>query len=266
MKLLFESWRKYINEEILNEAPPLGDFGYFKGPSSRERSARPGSGYLQSQDEEGKYKEAVVKFFEDTKDKWYIVFVKEEESIPRFGPVPTTDKSYPELEKLKDEGNWDPEGKYIIANFINFSGDEEGPEWQVVHDLLGHTIDRRGSMWKLQRIYFDWLSEKYSLHPRIMSKKFAAIYMILHDCLPDQFKITDRDQPGDDFKNDVYGAIFLENGPMEEKIKELPDEIKANETTVAKEEVEFVLEEMTVLIEDYKEMIPRGKFFSFDPF
>ena len=266
MKILFENWRKYVNEEVLNEAPPLGDFGYFKGSSSSKSRARTGAGYEDSQDEEGKYKEAVIKFFEDTKDKWYIVFMKKESSLPQYGPIPKGHRGYAELEKIKEEGNWDPKGKYIVANYSNFPSDEDGPSWQIVHDLLGHTIERRGSEWKIRSSYKEWLAEKdISPHPQYLSRYLAGVYLILHDCLPDQFKIT-PEKSNDDFKNDIYGAIFLENGPMKEKIEELPDKIESNEITVSKESVKVVLDIIVEVIEDFKLLIPRGRFFSFDPF
>ena len=75
MKLLLESWRKYVTEELLNEVP-LADFGYddYEYPATDDRKRGPSVGYEKSKDPG--YKEKAIKFFDKTKDLWYIVFLK----------------------------------------------------------------------------------------------------------------------------------------------------------------------------------------------
>jgi len=79
MKLLLERWRKYVKESLLNEVP-LADFGYDdydypkydNDPNDPRRG--PSVGYKQSTGPA--YKDQAIKFFDQTKDLCYIVFLK----------------------------------------------------------------------------------------------------------------------------------------------------------------------------------------------
>ncbi len=111
MKLLLENWRRYVKENLLNEVP-LADFGYddydYPQYDNDPNDPRRGSsvGYEKSTDPA--YKEKAIKFFDKTKDLWYIVFLKTTFEAPlSFEKIEEGDEDglYERIKQMQKDNN-----------------------------------------------------------------------------------------------------------------------------------------------------------------
>ena len=241
MKLLLESWRKYVTEELLNEVP-LADFGYddYDYPKydndSNDPRRGPSVGYVKSKDPG--YKEKAIKFFDKTKDLWYIVFLKTTFEAPvSFEKIEEGDEDglYERLKQMQKDNNWDPNGKYIVVSFPPYDDDAALAKWQIVHDVIGHTIDEFH-----QRSYnASW--QKLAYYPG-----FKRALNTVHEALPKEMQISIRNK--NDQAPDVYAAIFLGKPPAIEKIPK--NGLR-------------VFEAFKKVVADFKDQIKEGEFWYF---
>jgi len=239
MKLILERWRQYVNEELLNEVP-LEDFGYVNrglgSKSSRERSS---VGYEKSKDPA--YKDKVVKFFDKTRDPWYIIFLKTTPELPKnFEKIGEDDESgiFKKIKQMQKENNWNPNGKYIVVSFPPFGDiDESSPAWQIVHDIIGHTIETKNSsrIRRIQEIPYDKDEDKY---PDSLNAIWSS--------LPAEMQISEMDE-GDRIP-DILGAIFLGKAPAIEDIQE---------------DAQWLFKEFIDIVNSFKNQIKEGEFWYF---
>lgn len=237
MKLLLERWRKYVKESLLNEVP-LADFGYddYDYPETDlwgdvERRG-PSVGYIKSKDPA--YKDQAIKFFDQTKDLWYVVFLKTTfESPYNFEKIEEGDEDglYKRIKQMQIDNNWDPKGKYIVVSFPPFKDDDEStPAWQIAHDIIGHTIE--STMRGGARIKSEWG----------YSKSLDTIW----GSLPKEMQISTMNKK--DRLPDVFAAIFLGKAPA---IEEIP------------EDAQWLFRALTDTVEDSKDQIKEGEFWYF---
>ena len=259
-----------LAESQLNEAPPLGGFGYFDTP---RKGGKPAIGAVSSK-ADPEYKPKVAEFFDKTRDHWYIVFPQD---ISRLGGSFRDTKTGPlDLPKnhifmrwLRNQ-NWDPEGKYMVVLSSPLALDFDAPRWQIVHDIIGHALGMEEGVNKVQEDYIT----KFRLDGKSdadMGNRFTNVVALLQSYLPDMFKMSGRYVPGrtpeevakygldtEDIETDVLGAMFLDKGPDLSKID-------WDSIPFSKDEVLFVANELQKEVDDFKESIPKGEPFVFRP-
>ena len=241
MKLILEKWRQYLNEEILNEVP-LADFGYdheLRSKVSISGRRSPSVGYEQSQDPT--YKDKVVKFFDKTNDLWYIIFLKTTPSPSKIEKISEGDKDglYEIIKQMQEKNNWSPNGKYIVVSFPPMSDDMSSPDWQIVHDVIGHTIERYH-----HRHYGTW-------YKVIHNPDYKRALGDVHSALPKEMQIataTEGSLDDEDRGPDIYAAIFLGKAPA---IEDIP------------EDSQWLFRAFQEVIDDFRDKIKEGEFWSF---
>jgi hypothetical protein len=244
MKLILERWRQYVNEELLNEVP-LEDFGYvdrdYPKYDNDSNDPRRGSsvGYKLSTDPA--YKDQAIKFFDQTKDLWYIVFLKTTFDSPyNFKKIEEGDEEglYEIVKQMQKDNNWNPNGKYIVVSFPPFGDiDESSPAWQIVHDIIGHTIETKNSsrIRTIQELPDDEDEDKY---PDSLNAIWSS--------LPAEMQISEMDE-GDRIP-DILGAIFLGKAPAIEDIQE---------------DAQWLFKEFIDIVDSFKSQIKEGEFWYF---
>jgi len=243
MKLLLENWRRYVKENLLNEVP-LADFGYddydYPQYDNDPNDPRRGSsvGYEKSKDPG--YKEKAIKFFDKTKDLWYIVFLKTTFEAPlSFEKIEEGDEDglYERIKQMQKDNNWSPNGKYIVVSFPPLGDDDESlPKWQIVHDIIGHTIEEYH-----RKQYDRWQKVAYS-------PQYKRSLIAVHNALPKEMKIASAGQLGEDRGPDIYAAIFLGKGPA---IEDVP------------EHAQWLFKDFTEVVDDFNREIKEGEFWYF---
>ena len=247
MKLLREYVRGLLaeakssrDEGLLSEVP-LADFGYDDYDYPEYETAiedprrEPSVGYEQSQDPA--YKDEVVKFFDKTKDPWYIIFLKTTLRLPKkFEKIDEDDESgiFRRIKRMQKDKSWDPNGKYIVVSFPSFSGDMSSPDWQIVHDVIGHTIEEYH-----RKSYGSW-------HKLVYSPGFQRALNTVHEALPKEMRISTKNEK--DRGPDVFAAIFLGKAPAMEKLPK---------------DGQHVLKVFQGVVDDFKDEIKEGEFWSF---
>lgn len=153
MKLLFENWRRYINEarprpQVPNVLHDIGGYGgdvthrpYDDEKMRRDRQ-RSTVGYGLSDDDVAKIKTKM----EDTPQDWMIIAAKNIGAVEDFNPQDR--KTFLEwfdrwikkwLEEKKEPENFLDNTIFLVIQSPHLKGDEKGPEW-FIHDL-GHSIN-----------------------------------------------------------------------------------------------------------------------------
>ena len=238
MKLLLENWRRYVKENLLNEVP-LADFGYddYEYPATDDRKRGPSVGYEKSKSPG--YKEEAIKFFDKTKDLWYIVFLKTTlwgttgfEKIEPGDP----DGLFERIQQMQIDNNWDPRGKYIVVSFPRLYDDMSLPKWQIVHDIIGHTIEEYH-----RKQYGSWQEVAYN-------PQYKRSLIAVHNALPKEMKIASAGQLGEDRGPDIYAAIFLGKGPA---IEDVP------------EHAQWLFKDFTEVVNAFNDKIKEGEFWQF---
>ena len=242
MKIILERWRQYVNEELLNEVP-LEDFGYVdRGLGSKSSRESSSVGYEKSQDPA--YKDKVVKFFDKTRDPWYIIFLKTTPDLPKnFEKIGEDGESgiFKKIKQMQEENNWNPNGKYIVVSFRSFSGDMSSPDWQIVHDVIGHTIEEYH-----RHSYGTWHKVRYN-------RDYKRALRDVHSALPKEMQIAaapevELDPTGEDRGPDIYAAIFFGKGPAIEQVPEYS---------------QWLLKALQEVVDNFKDKIKEGEFWSF---
>ena len=208
MKLILEKWRKYVSEEVLNEVP-LEDFGHVPGRDRHQKVQSKSIGYDQSRDEE--YKKKAIEIFSKTDEPWYIIFL-EDTSIR----ILQTRDAVEELIKNKIKNKeWKPNGHFLVVRSVAYQGDSKKVEWQIAHDIIGHSIisDNYGSLlaWGTQ---FSFKNDNM-VHPGLDPKDLITVVAptLLYIALPRKFRIA-MDTNERDVLPDILAAIFFKELDM----------------------------------------------------
>ena len=138
---------------------------------------------------------------------------------------------------MQKENNWKPNGKYIVVSFPSFSGDMSSPDWQIVHDVIGHTIE------EYHRHYGTW-------HKMVYNNDYKRALGDVHSALPKEMQIaTTTDAVDDEDRGpDIYAAIFLGKGPAIEQVPE---------------DSQWLLKALQEVVGNFKDKIKEGEFWSF---
>jgi hypothetical protein len=194
MKITESQLRRIIREEILGEGP----FDEFITPSEppvtpsyADYKAHPSIAHpsRRSKDERykgEKYTDIVKDLMRNTKDNWVIITPADVRDRYRLG----TDEFNEWLSSERKRRR--PGTIFAFAASMPMSGDDLAPQWAVVHDLFGHTLDE---FW--QR-HGGRRREKAISEPAIVSQ--------LHSVLPIKHRMS---YESGDMMPDVLAGILL---------------------------------------------------------
>ena len=227
--------RNIIRRELLREGP-FDDFispsdppvtpSYKKQPDYKQYPsiAHPLTRSKEQKYEGEKYIDVVKDLMRNTKDNWVIITPNDVRDRARLG----TDEFN---EWLRSEKLRRPDRIFAFAASMPLPGDENAPQWAVVHDLLGHTLDE---FW--QR-HGGRRREKAISEPAIISQ--------LHSVLPTKYRMSY--DPGD-MTSDVLAGILLGalkyDHAREVVAKKFQDEHSADEITEALELVDHMFRDV----------------------
>ena len=197
-----------IREQILSETP-LMDIIPFKNKRDNlqwTNSNAPSIGYNLPSKLKGTEKEKRNQFTDsakvrlaDSKDNWYIIVLKDI-SGGRESTLAVINS--PEFVQWVNSLKIPERSKIIVPAQSSVKGDYRAPEWQIVHDIIGHTIYRyyRHNIKNNLEIedheeIFNLFEDSYNEHKNITWSS-----------LPDEFKISKRNH--EDRLPDILAAVF----------------------------------------------------------
>ena len=137
---------------------------------------------------------------------------------------------------MQADNNWDPRGKYIVVSFPRLYDDMSLPKWQIVHDIIGHTIEEYH-----RKQYGSWQEVAYN-------PQYKRSLIAVHNALPKEMKIASAGQLGEDRGPDIYAAIFLGKGPA---IEDVP------------EHAQWLFKDFTEVVDAFNDKIKEGEFWQF---
>ena len=141
----------------------------------------------------------------------------------------------PDFKQWISSLNIPKKSKILVVGRSSYSGDFLAPEWQIVHDIIGHTIDS----------YY------------IPDIKFFKGYQHLHGevtwtTLPDEFKIAKSGI--DDRLPDIFAAIFA-NKFDKQKAVEAYEKLEIFYMPM----VEKSIDALYAIVDSFKESVPYDK-------
>jgi hypothetical protein len=220
MKKLFESWRRYVGEGILQEVP-LEGFGKY-GDEGDEKF----KSIAYDQVDDPDYVKRSVALFEKVPDPFYIIVVDNVGQAGRGLPPKLPEiKNWVEQKMCPESGEgpddcWRRDAKFLVVGHHSLSDDYEGPEWQLVHDVIGHSA--QDSVYRnLEKVpvtsggYDNWWAtkflSKYYKEKDVAHRELQGIMMeefpkAIHQALPEHLRLGETE---DDLLPDILGAIFV---------------------------------------------------------
>ena len=248
--------RSLVKEMILSETP-LMDIYPYKGGSVPNDPTAPSIGYKIPKRIKGSESERRKKFTDeakvllaDSKDRWYIIVLKNAASL--FSNTNHAER----IVNSKEFDSWIkslniPKGsKIIIPNDINVGGDNLDSKWQIVHDVIGHSITRKallrsGASGELNKEYLSW--------------RYFPEEIFLH-AISDEFKISNVER---DRYPDIFAAIFANK--FDKKIAEEKLSDYLSSFTLSKQDPLYgmtakqIIDAMYRNVEDFVKSIPFDK-------
>jgi hypothetical protein len=246
MKLTKAQLRKIVQANLLET--PLMDILPFKNkwnPNSTDSVASSVGYRLPSrmkgteQEKRKNFTNAAKVYLADSEDNWYIVVLK---NVGYYDYDPANTIKSPEFLQWMSSLNIPKGSKILIPGQSNLKGDYRAPEWQIVHDIIGHTIES----------YYteNILSSQIQSSVQAKISKFFRGYPILHQyktwtTLPDEFKIA-KSEP-DDRLPDIFAAIFANKFDRQKAVSLLNS---------AEAPGEDLCDALYSLVEEWKKSIP----------
>jgi hypothetical protein len=199
--------RLLIRETLLSETP-LMDVIPYKGGEPEEGifpfKTSPTVGYKLPSKLKGTEKEKRKQFADaakvllaDSEDNWYIVVLKHAVIQGKGLNISKNVINSPDFKSWINSLRIPKGSKIIVPVTPNYEGDYLAPEWQIVHDIIGHTIN--SAYWDNTKEFRSGLEQVYDFWSRIDSS-------IVWEELPQEFKISGRNP--EDRDPDIFAAIF----------------------------------------------------------
>ena len=188
MKITESKLRQIIREEILDEAPLVGD-GIYRYKVGHDYTSKmgfqaysPSVGYKPSEDPEWRDKARVL--MRNTAENWAIVTLS---AADAYGVYASNDNNWKQFNQWIREQNIPKGTRIIVVGSPIFPDDYDSVAWAVGHDIFGHTLN------ELMLIILG------SEPPR-------HIIRMIHEALPEVARLSTDSK---DFLPDIYAAIFL---------------------------------------------------------
>jgi hypothetical protein len=242
-----------IREQILSETP-LMDIIPFKNKRDNSPWADPSApsiGYNLPSKLRGTEKEKRKQFTDaakvllaDSEDNWYIIVLK---NISGNWGSASKVINNSEFDEWVNSLKIPRRSKIIVPAQVNMTRDYLAPEWQIVHDIIGHTI---------YEYYATNMRKSFSSERDPENSKIFDLfenYQSLHELmtwttLPDEFKISKRNK--EDRMPDIFAAIFANKFDKQKAISLLNS---------ADEQGEALCNALYKIVEKWKASIPYDK-------
>lgn len=194
MRITEGQLRRIIREELLSEVPLIDIIpsDISQNPPHRRRASIAHTSARSHDDKyaDEKYVEIAKGLMRTARDNWVII-------TPNDVSDRTTIHTDDFLAWLNRNRDQHPPGTiFAYASAASFPNDERTPDWNIVHDLFGHTLEMT---WKRQ------VAPGPTGGPGFVPG--SAIAAKLHRKLPRRYRISSNDQ---DMLPDVLAAILLE--------------------------------------------------------
>lgn len=253
MKLTKAELRKIVRENLLET--PLMDILPFKNKweySVDDLDIGPSIGYNLPSKLKGTEKERRKQFADsakvllaDSEDNWYIIVLKNVGGNPN-SMSKVVDS--PEFVQWMSSLNIPKGSKILVPGQTSMSGDFRAPEWQIVHDIIGHSIYDH---------YMNEIQKKSDVKVNAdiinnFDDHFSEHVKITWTSLPDEFKIAKRDFI--DRLPDIFAAIFA-NKFDKQKAVEAYKKLDIFYMPM----VEKSIDALYAIVESFKESVPYDK-------
>ena len=250
MKLTKAQLKKLVRANLLET--PLMDILPFKNKweySVDDLDIGPSIGYNLPSKLKGTEKERRKQFADsakvllaDSEDNWYIIVLKNVGGNPNSMSKVVNS---PEFVQWMSSLNIPKGSKILVPGQTRMPGDFRAPEWQIVHDIIGHSI-------------YGYLIE-FRKSPDLKDQEivnyfndFAEQSNVAWKSLPDEFKIAKRNI--DDRLPDILAAIFA-NKFDREKVVEAYKKLDI----FYMPDVEKGIDTLYTIVDSFKESVPYDK-------
>jgi hypothetical protein len=253
MKLTKAQLRKIVRTNL--SETPLMDILPFKNKwdySIDDLDIGPSIGYRMASKLKGPEKERRKQFTDaakvllaDSEDNWYIIVLKSVGGNPN-SMSKVVDS--PEFVQWMSSLNIPKGSKILVPAQTRMTGDFLAPEWQIVHDIIGHSIYdhymneiQKNSKVKVNADIVNDFDDYFSEHTKITWTS-----------LPDEFKIAKRDVI--DRLPDIFAAIFA-NKFDKQKAVEAYEKLEIFYMPM----VEKSIDALYKIVDSFKESVPYDK-------
>jgi hypothetical protein len=249
MKLTKAQLRKIVRTNLLET--PLMDIIPFKNKRIRNEftSSTPSIGYKlpsvmkgTEQEKRNQFTDAAKILLADSEDNWYIVVLK---NVGYYKYDPSNIIKSPEFLQWMSSLNIPKGSKILIPGQSNLKGDYRTPEWQIVHDIIGHTIYK----YYRKEIKTNFEIEGHEEIFNLFEDAYEEHKNITWQSLPDEFKISKRNP--DDRLPDILAAVFA-NKFDRQKAVEMYEKLNIFNMT----NVNNSLDALYKIVESWKKSIP----------
>ena len=185
----------------------------------------------------------------DSYDNWYVIVLRD------AGDAESEEESYvhnvvesDEFKKWISSLNIPKGSKIIIPSSNRILFDYLAPEWQIVHDIIGHSILKH---------------QKFKLWYELSSIDDCSLFHreVVWETLPDEFKISKRNKQ--DRLPDIFAAIFANKFDKQKAILAIEDSkqkyAKYVTCTFTKRSTEEIVDDLEKAVHKFVSSIPFDK-------
>ncbi len=211
MKLLFENWKKYLNEGPL-------DFGEYS--SSDSGPARNPSIAHKLSAKRPTFVEDIKQIMSKTKDNWVIVTVDDVSNIEQLVEAP-------QFKEWLKSRKYPTDSKVLVVGSKPDPDDDESPDW-ILHDIIGHSSGR---------IYLDKAGYPNGAGHWVQEKKYRKnLILKVHNYLSKKGASVSKANQPFDMVYDIFASLII-GDISENEIMQLAE--TPEEQSLAKEIIEF---------------------------
>ena len=249
--------RALIREQILSETPLMDIIPYKAGKPEGNFSSKtsPSIGYRLPSKLKGTEKEKRKQFTDaakvllaDSEDNWYIIVIKHAVLKSKGYTMSEDTINSPDFKSWISSLRIPKGSKIIVPINASYEGDYLGPEWQIVHDIIGHTIS---AYWDGNKEFRSGLAQVYDFWTRLDES-------IVWNTLPEEFKISKRNK--EDRMPDIYAAVFANKLDKQAAAKAIDERLQYAERE-NKEKISGtdIINCLVEIVERWKKTIPYDK-------
>ena len=194
------------------------------------------------QEKRKQFTDAAKVLLADSEENWYIIVLK---NISGNWRSASKIINSPEFNEWMSSLNIPKGSKIIIPGQSSATGDYRAPEWQIAHDIIGHTIYRHYR----ENIKNNLKIEGHEEISNLFEDSYEEHKNITWLSLPDEFKISKREP--DDRLPDILAAVFA-NKFNKQKAVEIYKKLNIFNMT----NVNNSLDDLYKIVEKWKMSIP----------
>jgi len=249
MKLTKAQLRKLVRANLLET--PLMDIYPYKNRRAPNQfiSTVPSVGYRlpsalkgTTREKRNQFTTAAKVLLADSEDSWYIIVFK---NIGYNNYHPTEIVESPEFLQWMNSLNIPKGSKILVVGQGRIKGDYLAPEWQIAHDIIGHTILQHYRENMKGNFEIEGYEEIFNSFENSEEEHLNITWM----SLPSEFKISKRN-PNDRLP-DILAAVFANKFNKQKAV-----ELYRNLNIFNMEDVNNSLDALYKIVESWKMSIP----------